>query len=254
MTAIIGLITAFAILVGSLFLGGTPGAYLNGIGLLFVVGGSIAVTVISFSLDDLLAVPGVIRRVIDAEDQDLSEAAEELLRLAESARKDGLVGLQKAMVRLDQDDPFLARGIQLVVDGAAPEVVEALMRREANTFTAMEARAIEVLRRLGEVAPAMGLIGTIIGLVRMLGSLDDVAAIGPAMAIALLTTFYGLILAQMVFLPLAAKAERYVGETRVMNDLYALGTASISRKENPRRLEILFNTILPAEQRVSYFK
>ena len=99
----------------------------------------------------------------------------------------------------------------------------------------------------------MGLIGTLVGLVQMLGNLDDPSAIGPAMAVALLTTFYGAILANMVFLPLANKLDRNSGAEAMVKQIYAIGAASIGRQENPRRLELTFNTILPPGEQVKHF-
>ena len=99
----------------------------------------------------------------------------------------------------------------------------------------------------------MGLIGTLVGLVQMLGNLDDPSSIGPAMAVALLTTFYGAILATMVFNPLASKLERNSDAEAMVNQIYAIGATSISRQENPRRLEMMLNTILPPVKRVNYF-
>ena len=114
-------------------------------------------------------------------------------------------------------------------------------------------RSAGVLRRAAEVAPAMGLIGTLVGLVQLLGNLQQPESIGPAMALALLTTLYGAILANMVFVPLASKLERNsINEAMVLN-VYAIGASSISRQENPRRLEMLINAILPPAKRVRYF-
>jgi chemotaxis protein MotA len=109
------------------------------------------------------------------------------------------------------------------------------------------------MKKAGDIAPAMGLIGTLIGLVQMLGNLDDPSSIGPSMAVALLTTFYGAVLANMVFMPLAAKLERNSGEEELLNSVYMVGAVSIGRQENPRRLEMLINSILPPSKRVSYF-
>ena len=111
----------------------------------------------------------------------------------------------------------------------------------------------DILRRAGEVAPAMGLIGTLLGLVQLLGRLSDPSAIGPAMAVALLTTFYGAILAHMVFLPFAAKADRSRETEQLVNSVYTLGASSIGRKENPRRLEVALNALLPPNKQVQYF-
>jgi chemotaxis protein MotA len=110
-----------------------------------------------------------------------------------------------------------------------------------------------VLRRASEVAPAMGLIGTLVGLVQMLGSLSDPSAIGPAMALALLTTFYGAVLGNVVLSPLAAKVERAAEEDALVKTLYTIGAVSIARQENPRRLEMLLNAVLPPGKRIQYF-
>ena len=113
--------------------------------------------------------------------------------------------------------------------------------------------AVKVLRRVAEFAPAMGLIGTLIGLVTMLGNLDDPSTIGPSMAVALLTTFYGALLANLVFLPLAAKRENISYLEEAVGSMYLLGVSSIGRQENPRRLEMLLNSSLPPSDRVRFF-
>jgi len=128
------------------------------------------------------------------------------------------------------------------------------MGHELSGMAERHSRGVGILRRSAEVAPAMGLIGTLIGLVQMLGKLDDPSSIGPAMAVALLTTFYGAVLANMVFSPLAGKLERNSKSELVVNRLYIITAASIGRGENPRRLEMLLNTILPPSQRLHYFE
>jgi chemotaxis protein MotA len=115
-------------------------------------------------------------------------------------------------------------------------------------------KAAAVLRRAAEISPAMGLIGTLVGLVQMLGSLDDPATIGPAMAVALLTTFYGAIMANMLLSPLAAKLERHAADEALVMTLDVTTAASISRQENPRRLEMLLNAALPPAQRTKLFE
>ena len=106
---------------------------------------------------------------------------------------------------------------------------------------------------MAEFSPAMGLIGTLIGLVQMLGNLQDPANIGPSMAVALLTTFYGAVLANMVFMPLAAKLERNSSEETLISTIYMMGASSVGRQENPRRLENLINSIVSPEDRIQYF-
>jgi chemotaxis protein MotA len=127
------------------------------------------------------------------------------------------------------------------------------MRRDLQATLQRHAKGAGVLRKAAEYAPAMGLIGTLIGLVQMLGNLDDPSAIGPAMAVALLTTFYGAVLANMLLSPLAAKLERNSEDEALLNLVYLTAAVSMGRQENPRRLEMLLNSILPPAKRVHYF-
>jgi chemotaxis protein MotA len=143
--------------------------------------------------------------------------------------------------------------MSMVVDGTPGEDVETIMRRDLHATHQRHLGAASVLRKAAEFAPAMGLIGTLIGLVQMLGNLEDPATIGPSMAVALLTTFYGAVLANMVFSPMASKLERNSAEETTVNTVYLMGTASMGRQENPRRLEMLINSILPPTKRVQYF-
>jgi chemotaxis protein MotA len=181
-----------------------------------------------------------------------SAAAYRMLELAEQARREGLLGLQRRLDRL-ADEPFLRKAVSLVIDGTPGEELERLLEREVNAVRQQLEGSASIFRKAAEVAPAMGLIGTLVGLVQMLSNLQDPASIGPAMAIALLTTFYGAILAYMVFSPLASKLERDTDEQELVQNVYLLGIASIGRKENPRRLEMQINALLPPAHRVSYF-
>jgi len=140
------------------------------------------------------------------------------------------------------------------VDGSEPDEVERIMQSELQATTERQTRAVGMLRKAAEISPAMGLIGTLVGLVQMLGTLEDPSTIGPSMAVALLTTFYGAILSNLVFTPLASKLERNSAEDALMNEMYVMAAASIARQENPRRLEMLLNTILPPENKVVYFQ
>jgi chemotaxis protein MotA len=179
-------------------------------------------------------------------------AAMRILSFADEARRHGIFRLQNHISEL-RHNRFLQATLQLLVDGTPTDEIDRVLTRELQATAQRHQRSAGVLRRAGEVAPAMGLIGTLVGLVQMLGNLDDPSSIGPAMAVALLTTFYGAILANMVFLPIANKLERNSDAEALVNQIYALGAASISRQENPRRLETLLNTILPPAQRVGYF-
>jgi chemotaxis protein MotA len=250
---ILGVLGGFAMIIGAMVLGGTPGAFVDMRAILIVVGGSFMITTVSFSLSEVAKAQSVMMKAVAYRQRDPQEAALQVLYLANLARKNGALGMESHM-REFRHEPFLKKAMDLVIDGTPGEEVERIMMSEAHSTAYRHERSAGVLRRAGEVAPAMGLIGTLVGLVQMLGNLEDPSTIGPAMAVALLTTFYGAVLANMVFLPLANKLERNSGDEAMVNQIYAMGAASIGRQENPRRLETVLNTILPPARRVNFFE
>jgi len=252
MTALVGLISAFALVLTAMWFGGTMNAFVNIPGMLIVIFGTMAVTAISFSGAELSDTPKTVWRLLMLNVKDPTQAAHQLLEMAEKARKDGILKLEKHAVK-SRFDPFFTQGIQLMVDGSNVEDVEKMMRREISTIQTRSLKSVDVLRRAGEVAPAMGLIGTLVGLIQMLGNLDDPSTIGASMAVALLTTFYGALLAHMLFIPLAARIERISSEQALINSVYTLGASSIGREQNPRQLEVELNSVLPPEKKVRYY-
>jgi len=252
LATIIGLVVGFVLVLIALFLGGTPGAFFNLPSVLIVIFGTLAITTICFSLREMMGAPGVIARTLFNHLTDPGDAAYVVMRYAEHARKEGILGLQKGLESA-AGEKFLVTALTMVIDGTPGEEVERILRSEVEATAARHMKSASILRKAAEIAPAMGLIGTLIGLVQMLGTLDDPSSIGPAMAVALLTTFYGAILANMVFSPLASKLERNADEERLLNEVYLTAAASIGRQENPRRLEMLLNTILPPAKKLSYF-
>lgn len=249
---LVGLIGGLLLIGAAMFLGGSIGGFVDIPALIIVILGTIAVTSISFSPSDLARAQKVTFKAILNNSRDPKETALGTLQIAERARKDGILSLQDFLDE-GRGDAFLIRGLTLVTDGAPAKEAEAVMRMELHAIADRHNKGADILRRSAEVAPAMGLIGTLIGLVQMLGNLDDPSAIGPAMAVALLTTFYGAVLGNMVFAPLASKLERKSDEEALLNEIYLLGIMSVGRQESPRRLEVLLNTILPPAKRISYF-
>ncbi|MEQ8357335.1 MAG: MotA/TolQ/ExbB proton channel family protein [Kiloniellaceae bacterium] len=252
LATLLGVGGAFAMIAGAMALSGQAAAFLDVPSILIVVGGTFLVTTVSFSLTEVGQAQGLMFRAAVYQSDSPADAVVQALYLADLARKRGRLALQTVTEGLHYA-PFLYRAITMVVDGIPAEEVERILNRESETTFERHHRSAGVLRRAGEVAPAMGLIGTLIGLVQMLGNLDDPSAIGPAMAVALLTTFYGAVLANMVFTPLANKLERNAQIEATVRQVYTIGAASISRQENPRRLEMMLNTILPPDHRVAYF-
>lgn len=252
LATILGLVGAFALIGAAMVLGGSPGSFIDVPSILIVIGGTICVTMVSFSISDMIKAATVVTKTFISVDYDPSGAANRVMQLSEMARKKGVLSLQGVVESLN-DIPFLHKAVSMVVDGTPGDEVELVMRRDLNSTMIRHQKSAAVFKRAAEVSPAMGLIGTLIGLVQMLGNLDDPSTIGPSMAVALLTTFYGAILANMVFSPLASKLEKNSGEEMVVNQVYLLGAGSIGRQENPRRLELLINSLLPPSQRITYF-
>ncbi len=247
-----GLSGGLALIVGAMFMSGSIGGFIDVPVVLIVFLGTVAVTSISFNLTDILRSQRVVAKSIFNISRDPAESALGSLQLAERARKDGVLSLQNYLDE-GRGDPFLGRGLGLVIDGTPAGETERVMQTEMHAIAERHNKGADILRRAAEVAPAMGLIGTLVGLVQMLGNLDDPAAIGPAMAVALLTTFYGAVLGSMVFGPLAAKLERKSDKEALLNEIHLLAIVSVARQEHPRRLEVLLNTILPPAKRISYF-
>jgi len=249
---LLGIVLGFILVISAIFIGGSPMAFINPPSILIVLAGTMAITVVSFSIKDLVNIPAALLRMLSYKPHNPRDVGVTMIKIAEKARSEGMLSMASIAKNMN-GEPFLQKGLNLTVDGTGPDDIEKIMQQEINYTQSIQSKSVDLLRRAAEVAPAMGLIGTLIGLVQMLGTLSDPSTIGPAMQVALLTTFYGAVLAHMVLLPLASKAERNYQNESVMNSLYMVGVLSIGREENPRRLEIQLNSMLPQHQRITYF-
>lgn len=249
---IIGLVAGLGLVALAVSLGGDANAFFNMRALLIVFGGTAAVTLVSFRGSDVTEAFRAAGRTLFGNTTDPRTSIEKLLKFADIARKDGVHSLERRIKEV-RNDAFLTRALSLVIDGSAPEEIERLMEAERATLKSRAIKSSAVLRRASEIAPAMGLIGTLVGLVQMLANLDDPSKIGPAMAIALITTFYGAVLGSMILAPLSAKLERLAQEQSVYLAVFTASASAISRKENPRRLQTLVNAMLPQSEQVNVY-
>lgn len=250
--ALPGLLAASAVLVVAIALGGRALSFLDVPSLLIVVGGTFAVLCVCFPLREVAAMLGCVGSALLDSAPDPHAAAQKALRLAEDARRYGLLHLEQK-ARREARAPFLRKALTMVADGAGEAELETVLRHDVLAASNRLRGAAAVLRRAADYAPAMGLIGTLIGLVQMLGQLSEPQRIGPAMAVALLTTFYGAVLANMVCSPLAVKLERRADDEETICLIFLMGAVSISRRENPSRLELLLDGVLPAGKRTRTF-
>lgn len=251
-STLLGILVAFLLISVAIGVSGSGKSFIDMPSVLIVLGGTCAITLASFSFKEFFQTPTVVLRHAFSRNYEPRSVALIMLDLAENSRKKGLLAMQEDVAKY-RNIPFLSKGLGMVIDGVEPEIVERVMRQEIHSTSERHSHSASVLRKMAEVSPAMGLIGTLIGLVQMLGNLEDPSKIGPAMAVALLTTMYGAVLAYMFFSPLAAKLERNSAEEMLVKTLFLRGVVSIGQKENPRRLELLLNTILPPASRVQYF-
>ena len=252
LATLFGLIAALVLIAVAIVMNGSPLAFVDVPAILMVVLGTFAVTAISYTGEELREAQPSFRQAMFRTEIDPRVAARRVLTLADKARKRGMLSLQGDLYGV-RDAPFLQRSLSMLVDGLQVDEIERNMTLEAHALAQGRHRAAAILRRAAEVSPAMGLIGTLVGLVQMLGNLDSPERIGPAMSVALLTTLYGALMANVVFLPLATKLERNATVEQLVSQIYTMGVASMGRQENPRRLEMLLNTVLPAGQQIRYF-
>jgi len=239
-TLIIGLSAAVCLIVTALVLTGTLSAFYNIPAILLVFLGTLAVTMISYKSTDLARTLSECIELLAPKSANNSDACENILHLARYSKENGILALEKINNSIS-GDMFLRRAISLIIEGTNAEALEKILTQEMHEISQSRRTSVEVLRRLAEVAPSMGLIGTLIGLIQLLGNLNSPAEIGPAMAIALLTTFYGAVLAYMVFAPLAAKLEINIAAENTINQTYRRGAISITKQEHPHTLAMYFN-------------
>ncbi|MCK5285450.1 MAG: MotA/TolQ/ExbB proton channel family protein [Alphaproteobacteria bacterium] len=249
---ILGLTFAIGLIVLAIAMGQSNANFFNVPSLLIVILGTMAATSTSFTGEELARAGQVIAKSIVRRIQKPSTLSVSLIDLALIAKKKGLLALVNYEKELNKD-PFLAHSIQMVVDGYNAEEVQRLLKLEIAALSERHKRSASICRRASEIAPAMGLIGTLVGLVQMLADLENPEAIGPAMAVALLTTFYGAILGTVIMAPMAIKLEKNTTDETLIKNLISTATISIARQENPRRLEMLLNSELPPSEQITYF-
>jgi chemotaxis protein MotA len=245
LATLIGIVSGFALLLGAILMGSPLSTFINVPGLVVVIGGTIAATLIMQKAKHVLGAFSVLKNAFFDRSQPIEEMLPTIIRLAAKARKEGLVALEGEQI----DDPFMARGVRLGVDGLSPEIIDNTLRSELSALKLRHDRGQKTFRFISGTAPAMGMIGTLIGLVQMLRALDDPDAIGPGMAVALLTTLYGAILAFLVFGPIADKLEARTTSELAHKRLAIVGVDSILRGDNSMVIQSKLEAYLSPQER-----
>lgn len=245
LATLVGIIGALALIVVTMLMSGELGIFVNGPSLVIVFGGTLFAVMAKYGLGQFLSAGKIAAKSFVIKNPDSSELIAEMVALADEARKGGLLSLEGKEV----SNEFLRRGIQLLVDGHDPEVVKGLLLRDKNQAIERHSLGASIFGAMADVAPAMGMIGTLIGLVAMLANMDDPKAIGPAMAVALLTTLYGAMLANGVCGPIGDKLRLRAAEEALTKSLVIDALLAIQNGQNPRVIDSMLRNYLPESKR-----
>ncbi|KZN12196.1 MULTISPECIES: flagellar motor protein PomA [Marinomonas] len=242
---LIGLVGSFLVVIAAIFVGGSAGMFIDVASTLIVLVGSTFVVLMQYPLAQFLGAGKVAAKAFMFKSVPLDTLIDEVYGLADEARKGGLLSLEGKEV----SHPFLSKGIQMLVDGHDGNVVKSQLSKEMNQSYYRHTKGAKVFKAFGDVGPAMGMIGTLVGLVQMLANMDDPKAIGPAMAVALLTTLYGAMLANMVCLPIQAKLMTRADEELLCQKMIMDALLAIQSGQNPRILDGALKTYIAESKR-----
>ena len=244
---ILGVISAFGLMCIAISMGGGIQLFINIPALMIVVGGTLGATMINYPVKDVLGVFKVVKKALFAKKISVTGLIKRFVDFAKKSRKEGILALEGDIK--DASDEFLKKGVQLAIDGLEPQEIGEILETEIDFVRSRHQLGAEIFTTMGTYSPALGMIGTLIGLVQMLQTMDDASKIGPAMAVALLTTFYGSIMANIVCLPIAGKLRTRSKEEVLTKEMAIQGIASLSNGDNPRILEQKLQAFIPPNQR-----
>ncbi len=229
--------------------GGNPASLIDVPSILVVFGGTTGALIAAYPLGSILKIHTVVLKAIFGAAPDPAQTIKDLVKFAEIARREGILSLENHVE--DMKDPFIVRGIKMAVDGTDPELIRTILDTELEALMDRHAGGKAILDAAGRMAPAFGMIGTLMGLIFMLQNMDDPSAIGPGMAVALITTMYGAIIANVITGPIAEKLGARDSEEVLVKTVIIAGVMSIQSGDNPRVVESKLLTYLPPAQRAA---
>jgi len=245
-----GFIFGAVCIVVSILLDGSLRSFYNVPSIFITLGGGIASIMISYRLSELARIPKLIGKAFFSKQSSPEETIKLLVDLSQKARREGLLALESEQEKLE--DKYISQSLQLIVDGVEPDTVRDSMELELANLESRHAKCQGIFKKMAGLFPAWGMIGTLIGLINLLGKMDDPSAVGPAMAVALITTFYGSVLANFICTPIANKLEVKSKEEVWQKEMIIEGILSIQAGENPRIMEHKLKTFLSPEQKRKY--
>ncbi len=244
---VIGLAGAWLLIIISIVIGGSPGAFINGPSILIVIGGGFAASLAAFPLKDFLNGVKAIKKVFKPGLPDPLELIDFLVEATKKARKEGILALEADIDQFYEKDKILGNLMRMLIDGQSVEEIEANFENAISQEDQKLDTEVKVWDALGELFPAMGMIGTLIGLIQMLQNLSDPAALGPGMAVAMITTLYGAILANVLCIPIAKKLKYYKDLLLLYKESYIITIKSIEKGVNPNSLQQQLSALFGVE-------
>ena len=228
---IIGILLGFGCVLGAIITGGDPKVFIHIPSMLIVGGGMLAGTFVHFSMKQVLGIMPVIKKTLLFKLPTKAELVQDMVDYSAVCRRDGPLALEKEIATVE--DPFLLQAMRMIVDGQEEEAIEEALDSEIRYLQERHSNGKKIMEFMGAAAPAFGMIGTLIGLVAMLQNLSDPAGLGAGMAVALITTFYGALLANVLFIPLAGKLGIRSKEETILREMIVQGVVGISKGESP---------------------
>ncbi len=247
LSSIIGVIAAIGFVSGTVLIGGSIGMFVNLPSVLVVLGGTLAATMVAYPLNQFLTVFKTMVKVFMFKIENPEDIISNLGEISNKARKGGLLSIEGDIQ--NTNDPYLAQALQMTVDGVKTADIAAIMNKQMNLAKKNLDVGTNIFNSMGAFAPAFGMIGTLIGLIQMLANLDDPSTIGPKMAVAMITTFYGACLANIFFLPMAEKLETRSQEEMTNMNIIFEGVVSIREGEHPKLMEDKLNVYLAGRKK-----
>jgi chemotaxis protein MotA len=252
LSTIIGIGAAFGLMLMAILQGGPLSIFINVPSIMIVFGGTFGNTLVHYPFGDVFDALNVAKKTFLYKEMSINDLIIQLMEFANKARKEGILALQGAMETVD--DEFLKKALQMAVDGQEPETLRSMLNTEIEYIQQRHGKGADIFTAIAAYAPAMGMVGTLIGLVQMLQTMDDPASIGPAMAVALLTTFYGAVIANVICSPMAGKLKNRSASEVLIKTLIIEGMQSILSGENPRIMEQKLHAFIAPKLRESTFK
>lgn len=246
---LIGIIISFGLVIISILLGGDGAWFINAPSLMIVFGGTMGATLLSYPLGDVLSVFKVAKHVFMHKSQSVSDLIPLITGFAKKARQEGILSFESQLENIE--DPFLVQGIQMAIDGMESSAIEDVMVTEIIYLEERHRLGSDIFTTMGGFAPAIGMLGTIIGLVQMLMQMEDPSQIGAPMAVALLTTFYGTMLANLVFIPVAGKLKTRSKQEILIKQMVLQGVLSIQSGDNHRVVEQKLKAFIAPKARLA---